>query len=145
MKGNDSNKVKVDLDAATARKIIEVVGSQGNPPEYGFQYFTAGLDPYLNAIKEEYLESYIREGGSAFKMVIGAYGGGKTHFLYCIRELAWDYNYLVSYITLSPENAPFHKLELVYAAIVSGLVYRQNPEELFSEYDRGIEAVVKKW
>jgi len=66
------------LDSNTARKIIEIVGGQGNPPEYGFQYFTAGLDIYLNTIDEEYLRSFVRDGGSAFKMVIGAYGGGKT-------------------------------------------------------------------
>ncbi|UYZ39803.1 MAG: ATP-binding protein [Candidatus Methanospirare jalkutatii] len=133
------------LDSNTARKIIEIVGGQGNPPEYGFQYFTAGLDIYLNTIDEEYLRSFIRDGGSAFKMVIGAYGGGKTHFLYCIREIAWKYDYITSYITLSPEQTPFHKLEQVYRAIVANLVYRQTPEELLSGYDRGIEAVIKKW
>ena len=133
------------LDSNTARKIIEIVGGQGIPPEYGFQYFTAGLDIYLNTIDEEYLRSFVRDGGSAFKMVIGAYGGGKTHFLYCIREIAWKYDYITSYITLSPEQTPFHKLEQVYRAIVANLVYRQTPEELLSGYDRGIEAVIKKW
>ena len=133
------------LDSNTARKIIEIVGGQGNPPEYGFQYFTAGLDIYLNTIDEEYLRSFVRDGGSAFKMVIGAYGGGKTHFLYCIREIAWKYDYITSYITLSPEQTPFHKLEQVYRAIVANLVYPQTCEELLSGYDRGIEAVIKKW
>ena len=133
------------LDSNTARKIIEIVGGQGNPPEYGFQYFTAGLDIYLNTIDEEYLRSFVRDGGSAFKMVIGVYGGGKTHFLYCIREIAWKYDYITSYITLSPEQTPFHKLEQVYRAIVANLVYPQTCEELLSGYDRGIEAVIKKW
>ena len=133
------------LDSSTARKIIEIVGGQGNPPEYGFQYFTAGLDIYLNTIDGEYLRSFVRDGGSAFKMVIGSYGGGKTHFLYCIREIAWRYDYITSYITLSPEQTPFHKLERVYRAIVANLVYPQTPEELLSGYDRGIEAVIKKW
>ena len=133
------------LDSNTARKIIEIVGGQGIPPEYGFQYFTAGLDIYLNTIDEEYLRSFVRDGGSAFKMVIGVYGGGKTHFLYCIREIAWKYDYITSYITLSPEQTPFHKLEQVYRAIVANLVYRQTPEELLSGYGGGIEAVIKKW
>ena len=133
------------LDPNTARKIIEIVGRQGNPPEYGFQYFTAGPDIYLNTIDEEYLRNFIRNGGSIFKMIIGIYGGGKTHFLYCIREIAWKYDYIVSYITLSPEQTPFHKLEQVYKAIVANLMYSQTPEELLSGYDRGIEAVIKKW
>ena len=142
---NENETRTQTLNLNTAREIIEVVGGQGNPPEYGFQYFTAGLDIYLNTIDEEYLRSFVRDGGSAFKMVIGTYGGGKTHFLYCIREIAWKYDYITSYITLSPEQTPFHKLEQVYRAIVANLVYRQTPEELLSGYDRGIEAVIKKW
>ena len=99
------------IDPISARKIIEIVGGQGNPPEYGFQYFTAGLDNYLGTIDEDYLGSFVKDGGSAFKMVIGVYGGGKTHFLYCIREIAWNYDYIASYIVLSPEQTPFYKLE----------------------------------
>ncbi|AGB05085.1 Protein of unknown function (DUF2791) [Aciduliprofundum sp. MAR08-339] len=134
-----------DIDPNVARKIIEIVGGQGNPPEYGFQFFTAGLDIYLDTIDEEYLRSFIREGGSAFKMVIGIYGGGKTHFLYSIRERAWNYNYITSFIMLSPEQTPFHKLEQVYKSIVTNLVYPQKPKKLLTGYDRGIEAVIKKW
>ena len=133
------------IDPISARKIIEIVGGQGNPPEYGFQYFTAGLDSYLETIDEDYLGSFIKDGGSAFKMVIGVYGGGKTHFLYCIREVAWNYDYIASYIVLSPEQTPFYKLEQVYKTIVSNLIYPQTPEELLSGYDRGIEAVIKAW
>jgi len=142
---NDSETKDQTLNSNTARNIIEIVGGQGNPPEYGFQYFTAGLDIYLNTIEEEYLKSFIKDGGSAFKMIIGIYGGGKTHFLYCIRESAWKYDYITSYITLSPEQTPFHKLEQVYRAIVANLVYSQTHEELLSGYDRGIEAAIKKW
>jgi len=142
---NENETQNQTLNLITAREIIEVVGGQGNPPKYGFQHFTAGLDIYLNTIDEEYLRSFVRDGGSAFKMIIGIYGGGKTHFLYCIRESAWKYNYITSYITLSPEQTPFHKLEQVYRAIVANLVYPQTPEELLSGYDGGIEAVIKKW
>lgn len=133
------------IDPISARKIIEIVGGQGNPPEYGFQYFTAGLDNYLETIDEDYLGSFVKDGGSAFKMVIGVYGGGKTHFLYCIREIAWNYDYIASYIVLSPEQTPFYKLEQVYRTIASNLIYPQTPEELLSGYDRGIEAVIKAW
>jgi hypothetical protein len=133
------------IDPVSARKIIEIVGGQGNPPEYGFQYFTAGLDNYLGTIDEDYLGSFVKDGGSAFKMVIGVYGGGKTHFLYCIREIAWNYDYIASYIVLSPEQTPFYKLEQVYRTIASNLIYPQTPEELLSGYDRGIEAVIKAW
>ena len=133
------------LTPEVAKTIIETVGGQGNPPEYGFQFFTAGLDIYLKTMEDEYLSSYIGNGGSTFKMVVGMYGEGKTHFLYSIRELAWKYNYMVAYIPLSPEQTPFHKLQQVYKAIVSSLIYWQDPQKLLTSFEKGIEAVIKKW
>ncbi len=142
---NSQYKTIESLTLVTARKIIEIVGGIGNPPEYGFQYFTAGLDDLLDTIDDEYLKSYICDGGSVFKMIVGMYGGGKTHFLYNIREAAWKYDYITSYIVLSPDETPFYKLEQVYKSIIINLVYRQTEEEFLSGYDIGIEAVIKKW
>lgn len=133
------------LPKDVARSIIEVVGGSGNPPEYGFQFFTAGVDEYLAPLKGEYLSSFIKDGGRSFKMIVGTYGGGKTHFLYCVRELAWEQNFAVSYVRLSPTETPFHKLESVYQSIVSNLTYPMTPKELLSGYERGIESFVKVW
>ena len=134
-----------ELRSDIARRIIETVGANGIPPEYGFQFFTAGLEPYLSVIDDEYLSSFIREGGSAFKIVIGAYGGGKTHFLYTIRDLAWRHNFVVSYVSLSPEESPFHRLDLVYRAIVGGLMPPLTPDELLSGYEQGIVSFLRSW
>jgi hypothetical protein len=128
-----------------ARSIVETVGGSGNPPEYGFQFFTAGLDEYLKPLEEEYLASHIKTGGKTIKMVVGPYGEGKTHFLYCVRELAWKHRFAVSYVRLSPKETPFHKLESVYQSIVSNLTYPMEPQELLSGYERGIESFIKVW
>ena len=134
-----------DLDPKIARRIIDTVGGNGIPPEYGFQFFTAGLDPYLSIIEEEYLSTFIRQGGSAFKMVVGVYGGGKTHFLYSIRDLAWKQNFVVSYVSLSPGESPFHRLELVYRAIAKGILPPLTPDELLSGYEQGIVSFLRSW
>ena len=128
-----------------AHNIIQSISSSGTPPEYGFQFFTAGLEPYLSIIKDEYLSSFIKQGGSTFKMVVGAYGGGKTHFLFCVRDLAWESNFVVSYVSLSPGKCPFHKLELVYRDIVQGMYPPLSPEELLSGYERGIVSFLQRW
>lgn len=133
------------IDKKLARRIIEAVGGPGEPPTYGFQFFTAGLSDYLEPLEDEYLSSYIKEGGGAFKMVVGTYGGGKTHFLYCIRELAWRHQFAVSYVTLNSENTPFYRLDLVYKSITANLTYPMNPGEMQSSYEQGIESFVKKW
>lgn len=134
-----------ELSPSIARNIIERVGSSGQPPEYGFQFFSSGLDPYLSAIDTEYLSSFIKDGGSVFKMIVGTYGGGKTHFLYCVRDIAWKHNFVVSYVSLKPEECPFHKLELVYKAIVLGVVPPVSPEELMSGYEQGIVSFLRIW
>ena len=134
-----------NLGKNIARRIIKAVGGTGNPPEYGFQFFTAGLHEYLDVIEREYLDDHIKNGGSVFKLVIGIYGGGKTHFLYNVRELAWNHNYITSYIVLRPNETPFSKLELIYRGIVDNLIYKQSPEQLFELCERGIVSTLRKW
>ena len=134
-----------ELGPVIARHIVERVGGPGEPPEYGSQFFTAGLELYLSVIDEEYLSSFIKQGGSTFKMVVGVYGGGKTHFLYCVRDLAWTHNFVVSYVSLSPGESPFHRLELVYKAIVRGIIPPLTADELLSGYEQGIMSFLRAW
>lgn len=134
------------LDQSTARRIIEQVGGTGQPPQYGLQFFSVGLEKYLSVIDNEYLSGFIRDGGSAFKMVVGVYGGGKTHFLYSVRDLAWNHNFAVSYVSLkSSGECPFYQLDLVYKAVVNGLVPPLPPEELMQGYQPGIDAFLRAW
>ncbi len=133
-------------DKKLARQIIERVGSSGQPPEEGLNYFSVGLDPYLSIIDTEYLNDYIRDGGSAFKMVIGIYGGGKTHFLYSIRQLAWNRNYAVAYVSLkSSGECPFYALELVYKAIAHSVLPPLPIDERMNISHPGIGALLESW
>jgi len=132
-------------DPLLAKKIIYILGASGTPPEFGVRYFTVGLDRYLKAIEIEYLDGIVKEGLSAFKLAVGSYGGGKTHFLYSIRELAWKHNYVASYIPLNPAECPFDKLALVYKQMVANLAYPMTVEELASGTERGIEALIRVW
>jgi hypothetical protein len=135
-----------ELDRRIARRIIESVGGSGTPPEYGFQHYTAGLDRYLSVIDDEYLESFLQDGGAAFKMVVGVYGGGKTHFLYCVRDHAWHHNFAVAYVALKQGESPFHRLDLVYGAIARSLLPPLTAEEtLSSTYELGIGSFIRRW
>jgi len=134
-----------ELNQNIAHRIISSVGSTGQPPEYGFQFFSVGLDEIVDAIDKEYLQFLIKGGGSSFKVIVGGYGSGKTHFLYTIRELAWNNNYATSYVTLTPEDTPFHKLELVYRSIANNLQLPLKTNELLSGSERGIESFLIRW
>lgn len=130
-----------ELDRNIAREIIESL-NKGNPPARGLEYFTVGLDDYLQVIEKEYLSTYIKNGGSGFKAVIAQYGQGKTHFLYAIRNLACNNNYVVSYATLSPDETPFHKLELVYSQIARRIC---PPSKDASSLEQGFRSVLTYW
>jgi hypothetical protein len=133
------------MDSLLAKAIIHKLGSSGTPPEFGLEHFSIGLEPILSAIEEEYLKGILKMGLSSFKIVTGSYGGGKTHFLYCIRDRAWKENYVVSYISLNPTECPFDKLELVYKAVMTGLSYPMTSAEMMSPWEKGIEPFLRKW
>jgi len=132
------------LTQRQARAIL-MAASTGIPPEWGFNYFSSGIDPYVSVLEDEYLDTHIRNGGSAFKLLVGAYGTGKTHFLYSVRERAWANNYVVAMVPLTPESTPFDRLDYVYREIARNLTVPQTPDELLSGHDRGISSVISAW
>ena len=119
-----------------ARHIIEILGSFGTPPTRGIQHFNAGNQSLLDALDEFYLSSYLQEGGGAYKMVIGDYGSGKSHFLYCLRDVAWTRNFAVVNVDLSPVETPYNDQKKVYEAVANNMVWHEEGEG-FSD-DKGL-------
>ncbi len=116
-----------------ARHIIEVLGSYGTPPARGIQHFNVGNQSLLDALDEFYLSSYLQDGGAAYKMVIGDYGSGKSHFLYCLRDIAWARNFAVSKVDLSPLETPYNDQKKVYQAVASNILWHESDESISDE------------
>ncbi|MBM3313114.1 hypothetical protein FJY70_00815 [candidate division WOR-3 bacterium] len=133
------------MDKQLARAIVNKLGSTGTPPEFGIEHFTVGLEPYLKVLEEEYFDGILKYNLSSFKLITGNYGGGKTHFLYTVRNLAFRHNYCVAYVSLNPTECPFDKLELVYKGIVANLTAPGAAAAAIAVWDKGIESVVRKW
>jgi hypothetical protein len=133
------------MDAGYAKAILSKLGSTGTPPEFGIETFSVGLDHYLKVLESEYLQGVLKYNLSSFKLVVGNYGGGKTHFLYSVRNLAFRNNYAVAYATLSPTECPFDRLELVYRQIVSNLMPPMKEEDLSKPWEKGIEPLLRHW
>jgi hypothetical protein len=133
------------MDRQLARAIVNKLGSTGTPPEFGIEHFTVGLEPYLKVIEGEYLDGILKFNLSSFKLITGNYGGGKTHFLYTVRDLAFRHNYCVAYVSLNPTECPFDKLELVYRGIAANLIAPRPSDAPTAVWDKGIESVVRKW
>lgn len=132
------------MDKSLAKAVIHKLGSSGTPPEYGIDLFSVGLDSILKILEEEYFDGILKMNLSSFKLVLGSYGGGKTHFLYAVRNLAWSHGYVVSYVGLNPSECPFDKMEFVYKTIISCISLSPQNAEL-GGWDRGIESLLIRW
>jgi hypothetical protein len=119
-----------------ARQIIETVGQSGTPMSKGVSYYNVGNESLLDAIDTHYLGSYLADGGAVFKLVVGDYGSGKSHFLYCVRDRAWQRNFAVSKVDLSPRESPYDDQRRVYAAVSSSLIWHELGN--LSEDERGL-------
>jgi len=108
-----------------ARQIVETLGQSGTPLSKGVSFYNAGNESLLNAIDTHYLGSYLADGGAVFKLVVGDYGSGKSHFLYCVRDRAWQRNFAVSKVDLSPKESPYDDQRRVYAAVATALVWHE--------------------
>jgi hypothetical protein len=124
----------MSLSPSLARHIIETLGAAGVPPERGVQHFNVGNRSLVEAIDEYYLSSYLQDGGAAFKLVVGDYGSGKSHFLYCLRDLAWSRGFAVVKVNLSPVETPYNDQKLVYAAVARNLIWHEEAETASDEY-----------
>lgn len=102
--------------ADLARHILQRLGEGGQPPEYGVDRVNVGNDQTLRVLEHEYFRGLLRHGAS-FKLVQGYFGGGKTHFLYCVRELAWRYGFVTAVVELSPTECPYDDAFKVYQAV----------------------------
>jgi hypothetical protein len=119
-----------------ARQIIDVLGQSGTPVSKGVSYYNVGNETLLNAIDSHYLGSYLADGGAVFKLVLGDYGSGKSHFLYCVRDRAWQRNFAVSKVDLSPKESPYDDQRRVYAAVASSIIWHELGD--LGEDERGL-------
>lgn len=113
----------MQLTQQEAQHIIRKLGESGIPPTRGLEAYTVGMDSVLGTLESEYLKGYLRDGGSSFKLVVGEYGSGKSHFLYRLRDIAWDNGYVVSRTELSPKECPYDNQLKVYQAVISNLIF----------------------
>jgi BREX system ATP-binding protein BrxC/D len=129
------------LTQQEAQHIIRKLGESGIPPTHGLEAYTVGMDSILGTLEGEYLKGYLRDGGSSFKLVVGEYGSGKSHFLYRLRDLAWADGYVVSRTELSPKECPYDNQLKVYQAIISNLIYHDTDPNVTDT--QGLEAFLE--
>ncbi len=125
-----------------ARRILARMGETGQPPERGALRVNVGTEDLLELLRKEYLVP-IREAGrvSSFKLVQATFGGGKTHFLHCLREVAWKEGFVTALVSLSQKEAPCDDPVRVYQTVAQRL--EGPPEDELEEGDPGIDVLLR--
>ena len=117
---SESTANTTSADRQTANHILQRLGESGQPPEYGVEHINVGNQNYLDVLEDEYFERQLK-GGASFKLVQGYFGGGKTHFLYCVRDMAWRHGFAVAVVELSPAECPYDDTLKVYSSVARRL------------------------
>lgn len=90
----------------------------GNVPESGVKELCIGREKQVNEFEK--LLDKVDNKKAIVKFINGEFGAGKSFFLKVIEEMAYDKNFVVSWITLS-NDIPFNKIDIVYKNIVKSL------------------------
>jgi hypothetical protein len=110
------------LEPRMALQIIHALAESGQPPKLGASFLNVGTEQFLKRLRTDYLETLLMpvdgsDGMGACKWIEADYGNGKTQFLRCAQEQAWELNYVTAFVELSQDECPLDRPDLVYAAV----------------------------
>ena len=107
----------LDPDDVTAERLIEQL-RKGLPPTGYARHFTVGRQDELHALDEVLNQGEVQ--GST--LIRAGYGGGKTHLLNLVHDLALNHGYVVSNVTVNAQaGVRFNRMETVLTAVCRGL------------------------
>jgi hypothetical protein len=131
-----------------AKLILRSLGTSGQPPKWGASAINVGTDRFLRRLSQEYLQDYCapfegQDGGGICKWIEADYGNGKTQFLRCVQEMAWQENYVTAFVELSQDECPLDRPDRVFAAVSRAI---QAPQSDPTQVDctRGLDVVLEQ-
>ena len=101
----------------------------GVTPKVGIQHIQVGRGNELKALIADI--DRVTEGGSAFRLIIGEYGSGKTFFLSVVRAIALERKLVTVNADLSPDrriHASSGQARNLYSELMRNLSTRNKPD-----------------
>ena len=101
----------------------------GVTPKIGIQHIQVGRVNELKALIQDI--DRISDGGSAFRLIIGEYGSGKTFFLSVVRAIALEKKLVTVNADLSPDrriHASSGQARNLYSELMRNLSTRNKPD-----------------
>lgn len=119
----------------------------GVTPKIGIQHIQVGRSKELLALYKD-IESVL-DGGSAFRLIIGEYGSGKSFFLSIVRSIALEKKLVAVSADLSPDrriHASSGQARNLYSELMRNLSTRNKPDgnALTSVVERFITSACKE-
>jgi len=119
----------------------------GVTPKIGLQHIQVGRVNEVQALLRDI--ERIADGGSAFRLIIGEYGSGKTFFLEVVRSIAQEKKLVTVNGDLSPDrrlHASSGQAQSLYAELMRNLGTRNKPDgnALTSVVERFITTAIKE-
>ena len=100
----------------------------GVVPGQGIQHIQVGRAQELNALIRDI--ERVADGGSAFRLIVGDYGSGKTFFLHVVGQVALEQRLVTISADLSPERrlvSSKGQARNLYSELVSSMSTRSRP------------------
>jgi hypothetical protein len=139
----ETNTETPGLTQRDARHIVRKIGESGLPPSKGISHYNVGNSSLLRTLQDEYFEDFLKDGGGSFKLVVGDYGAGKSHFLMCVRDLAWRFGFVVSRTELSPKECPYDNQLAVYQSVARNIIW--HTDDVTIEDDTGLDVFLENY
>jgi len=101
----------------------------GVVPRVGQQHIQVGRKREVAALLQDI--ERVRDGGSAIRFVIGAYGSGKTFFLQLVRSIALENRLVTAFADLGPDrrlHATQGQAQSLYQELMRNLSTRSQPD-----------------
>lgn len=101
----------------------------GVTPKVGIQHIQVGRVNELKAMIQDV--ERIADGGSAFRLIIGEYGSGKTFFLSVVRAIALERKLVTVNADLSPDrriHASAGQARNLYSELMRNMSTRNKPD-----------------
>src|SRR5262245_4902400 len=103
--------------------------SAGVVPRTGLQHIQVGRALEVGAAVQDIAR--IADGGSAFRLIIGEYGAGKTFFLHLVRTIALEKRLVTVHADLAPDRRLFARggeARNLYQEAARNLATRTKPD-----------------
>jgi hypothetical protein len=112
--------VKIDaLTASDARKILKALGTGSAPAEYA-RFLLVGQKRWLDMALQLMAEN-AEDRDFEIRFVRARYGGGKTHFLYCMQQEAGEKGWVTSFVLLKRDLVELDRFSSFVREVARGV------------------------